>query len=40
MYIVAEEFDFSWRFGGAGPKRDYWRRCSQDVQWLIGSFEG
>ena len=35
-----QEFDFGWNFESARPKRDSWRRRSQDVHWLIGSSEG
>jgi len=28
MYQVTEKFNFSWSFGGAGTKRDSWRRRS------------
>jgi len=27
-------------FKSTDPKRDTWRMCSQDIQWLIGCSEG
>ena len=39
-FLVEEESYLSWRFGGIGPEKDFWRRHSQDVSGSLVDLKG